>query len=98
MNISIDFDDTYTRDMQMWNKFIHSAQSNGHTIYCVTARSAEYEDEVLGVLNSIGLLIGAKNCIFTGRQAKRPFCYASSIHIHVWIDDTPEAIVMNVYK
>lgn len=92
MNISIDYDSTYTRDPQLWNLFIRSAHTRGHVVYCVTARSAEYEGEVEQVLDTIGQLIGSDHCIFTGGLAKRPYCEANNINIHVWIDDMPEAI------
>jgi acid phosphatase class B len=92
MNISIDFDDTYTRDPQLWNEFIRSAHAAGHTVYCVTARGSEYEDEVNEVLESIGKFVSPHNCIFTGGKQKRQFCLQRSIYINVWIDDMPEAI------
>lgn len=92
MNISIDFDYTYTRDPELWNTFIQQALRRGHIVYCVTARTLEYPDERKEVLESIGQLIGASNCIFTGGQAKRPFCQAQNINIDVWVDDMPEAI------
>lgn len=92
MNLSIDFDDTYTRDPELWNGFIRLARSRGHHVYCVTARSADFADEVTEVLETIGQLIGYTNCIFTGGKAKRPFCFAMNINIQVWIDDMPEAI------
>ena len=91
-NISIDYDDTYTRDPELWNTFILSAKKRGHTVYCVTARSAVYTDQLLEVLETIGQLIGNSNCIFTDGKPKRPYCKANDIHIHIWIDDTPEAI------
>lgn len=92
MNISIDFDDTYTRDPSLWNEFIRQARKRGHNVYCVTARCLDYADEVAEVLESIGQMVGPMNCIFTGGKAKRAFCQELSINIHVWIDDMPEAI------
>ena len=92
MNISIDFDDTYTCDPVMWNEFILFAQARGHTVYCVTARGESFPDEVTEVLDTIGQLIGQENCIFTDGKQKRQFCLDKNINIHVWIDDMPEAI------
>lgn len=96
MNISIDYDDTYTRDPELWDAFIRSAQARGHDVYCVTARSAEYRDERQAVLETIGRIIGQDHCVFTGGLAKRPYCEANGIHIQVWIDDMPEAIPMGM--
>lgn len=92
MNISIDFDDTYTRDPELWDLFVELAQSRGHTVYCVTARGDRGEDRY-EVVDSIGQLIGADNCIFTDGKAKRKFCFDQNISIDVWCDDMPEAIV-----
>jgi len=93
MNIAIDFDDTYTRDPQMWDKFIGLAQLSGHTVYCVTARSHNYDPEVL---DSIGKVVGVGNCYFTAMQGKRAYMYANNININVWIDDTPDMIVRGI--
>lgn len=95
MNISIDFDDTYTHDPQLWNQFIRQAQAREHTVYCVTARGDRYADEVTEVLDSIGKLVSPQNCIFTDGKPKRQFCWDKGISIHVWIDDMPEAIPNN---
>jgi hypothetical protein len=92
MNISIDFDDTYTRDPQLWNEFVCSAHAKGHTVYCVTARGMHYSDEVTEVTDSIGKFVSPHNCIFTDGKPKRQFCLDIGIVIHVWIDDMPEAI------
>ena len=92
MNISIDFDDTYTRDPLMWNDLVYLAKARGHKVYCVTARGESFPDEVTEVLDTIGQLIGQENCIFTDGKQKRQFCLDKNINIHVWIDDMPEAI------
>jgi hypothetical protein len=95
MNISLDFDDTYTRDPYMWDKFIELAHSVGHKVYCVTARCDEYHPERDEVYETIGKLIGKERCIFTCGRAKRPETYKHKISIDVWIDDMPDAITEN---
>ena len=49
MNISLDFDDTYTRDPAFWNSFIVGARGRGHHVYLVTARTPEQGQEVLEI-------------------------------------------------
>jgi hypothetical protein len=93
MNISLDYDNTYTRDPDSWDLFIKYFQSRGHTIYCVTARS---NMQAMDVLNTIGELIGDKNCYFTNMQAKQKYMYDKGISIDVWIDDSPFFIVEGV--
>lgn len=91
MNISVDFDDTYTRDPILWDEFISRAQERGHTVYCVTAREPlkQFRDEVY---ESIGRLIGERNCYFTDGSAKEKFMFDKGIWIDVWIDDSPKFI------
>lgn len=92
MKISVDFDDTYTKDPLLWDAFIKNAMARGHTVYCVTARSTEpYDTDE--VYDSIGLLIGRDNCIFTAGVSKRRFVWTKKIKIDVWIDDSPEMII-----
>ena len=86
MNISLDFDNTYTRDPKFWNNFIELSKQSGHTIYCVTARSPR---EGLEVFNTIGKLIGEDHCYFTSMTAKRNYMFKQGISIDVWIDDMP---------
>ena len=89
MNISIDFDNTYTLEPQLWNAFIHTAHARGHTVYCVTYR---YTNEAAEVLDSIGKVIGKDKCIFTNHNNKREFCNNLGVHIDVWVDDMPQLI------
>ena len=94
MNISVDFDETYTRDPILWDEFITRAQERGHTVYCITARppTKQNKDEVY---DSIGLLIGKENCLFTDSMAKAKYAYDKGIDINVWIDDLPSNVDNN---
>lgn len=93
MNISLDFDDTYTRDPALWNVFVQDAIARGHRVYVVTMRSPEQSKEVY---DSIGQIVGESRCYFTCMQSKRNFMYAKGIPIHVWIDDMPDAILRGI--
>lgn len=90
MNISLDYDETYTRDKYLWNAFIQFAIASGHTVYCVTMRSHAEGDEVRRDLSHL-----VKDIIFTTRRAKKETCYKLGIHIDVWIDDMPLFITQN---
>jgi len=35
MIISVDYDETYTRDKILWDSFIKQAKARGHTVLCV---------------------------------------------------------------
>lgn len=84
MVISIDWDDTFTRDPVGWTAFIKMMRQRGHTIYCVTMR---YESEAQPVRDALMNLVDGIIC--TGRRAKRPYMYSLGIHVSVWIDDEP---------
>ena len=89
MNISLDFDDTYTKDPALWNVFCRAAMKSGHTVYLITWRN---ENEMADVFSSIGKVIGQQNCIATSGYAKKEFVEHYGIRIDVWIDDNPLAI------
>lgn len=93
MNISLDFDDTYTRDPALWDQFARSAIYAGHNVYLVTMRFPEQGDEVY---NTIGKIIKRDNIHFTCHQGKRAFMWSKGIRIDVWIDDMPDAIVRGI--
>jgi hypothetical protein len=89
MKIGLDFDNTYTRDPEAWNTFIRYFTGRGHTVYCTTYRLQSQSDEVY---ETIGEVIGRKNCYFTAYTAKHPYMVAQGIIIDVWIDDMPQLI------
>lgn len=94
MKISIDYDDTYTKDPLMWNWFAQSALDRGHEVYCVSARHLQQMDDPK---NTIGRVIGADKCFGTGMLTKKEYMWeVHKIHIDVWIDDMPEMIVSKV--
>ncbi len=86
MNISIDYDETYTCDPEAWDSVIKVLKGCGHTVYCVTMRHSDLHEslEVMANLN------GKVDAIFfTGRKGKKDFMYEQGININVWIDDMP---------
>ena len=38
MLIALDYDETYTADPVLWDRFIGDANDHGHTVWIVTAR------------------------------------------------------------
>ena len=90
MILSIDYDDTYTKDPLLWNWFIGTALERGHTVYCVSFR---HETEMEEPRQTVGRLIGSANCFGTGGLGKQVFMDQKRIPVEVWIDDTPDSIV-----
>jgi len=94
MNISVDFDDTYTRDPILWDEFVGRAMERGHTVYCVTARENTPINQH-EVYDTIGRIIGKDNCYFTSQLAKAKYMFDQGICIDVWIDDLPSNVDNN---
>jgi hypothetical protein len=90
MKISLDYDDTFTKDPAMWQAFIELAKQAGHTIYCVTMRYVHEGEPIEAQLR--GKVDGI---FYTGRQAKRSYMSAQGHWIDVWIDDTPDFILIS---
>ncbi len=83
MIIALDYDDTYTRDVVLWSRFIDTAVTLGHSVTFVTSRDDKWDNEDIEDDAKI-LGIGIVYC--NGMQK------AACFKAHVWIDDTPAAI------
>lgn len=83
MLIALDYDDTYTRDPAMWDRFIRLAVASGHSVICVTMR---HEGESADARESIGQLC---QVYCTGRRAKLEYMTEVGRIPDVWIDDSP---------
>ena len=88
MNISLDFDDTITRDGIAWRHFCEYFISRGHNVYIVTWRDEEQSKEIREYWSNI---VTGVYC--TDRVAKEKYMYSKGIRIDVWIDDLPSAIL-----
>jgi hypothetical protein len=93
--ISIDFDDTYTKDPEFWDEVCKLAIQKKHTVYCVSARPEKHMPKVR---ETVGAIIGKDSCFGTGLQPKREWMKNKNIEIDIWIDDTPDAIVRDHYS
>lgn len=88
MNISLDYDNTYTADPVLWNWFISAALTRGHKVYCVTSRTDKPENHEL-LRNNLPNNIPV---IFCNHNLKKEMTDKKNIYIDVWIDDIPEDI------
>lgn len=84
MNISLDYDNTYTRDPIFWDEVILLAKRRGHSVFCVTMRYEHEGKEVKEALEN-----KVESIFFTGRKAKDKFMFGKGISIDVWLDDIP---------
>ena len=84
MNLSLDYDNTYTRDPAMWDSIIEVMKQHGHTVYVVTLRTPSEGDDVRRYLAD-----KVESIIFTSRNAKMDCVQMLGISIDIWIDDMP---------
>ena len=88
MLFALDYDGTYDKSPELWDRFIDDVLRQGHKIICCTMRYEEGEGaEVIAALqHKVGRII------FTERRAKREALHALEIFPDVWIDDAPHWI------
>lgn len=89
MNIALDYDDTYTKDPELWLAFVRNARHRGHKVYVVTWRSEDQAKDIDERLQELAPVYA------TQLRAKRAFMESKQIYIEIWIDDNPEAIIRN---
>lgn len=86
MNIMIDYDNTYTANVEMWRKIIPVFLENGR-VYLVTSRSMDTPIDLVQDFVQWGIPV-----IYCEYRAKEIVCKEQGIRIDIWIDDDPEFI------
>lgn len=89
MNISLDFDGTFTEDPEFWEEWCGLAYNSGHSVYMVTLRAAKDSHASMQYLLEKGLI---KRVVFCDGRSKAEVCREHNIYINVWIDDQPMCI------
>ena len=84
MNIMIDYDNTYTGDVDMWKKIIPVILMYGHNMYLVTSRGMDTPVEL--IQDFIQWKIPVVYCDY---RAKQDVCKEQGINIDIWMDDDP---------
>lgn len=83
--ISLDYDDTYTADPELWDAFIASAEHKGHEVVVISFRFEEQMTEVRKALPNLKVY-------GTNGVLKREWCDLNGIWVDIWIDDLPGTI------
>lgn len=91
MILSIDYDDTYTRDPLFFNWIAQEAIDRGHDVWCVSAR---HQSHMIEAEDTIGRVIGSDKCLGTNGKAKRDTLFKErGVYADVWIDDMPDTVI-----
>lgn len=90
LNFALDWDGTVTCEPDGFYDFIKTMRSKGHKVYIVTMRyPSECENIPIQFQNEVDGIIA------TSRKAKYDFTKELGLNIHIWIDDTPKAILQD---
>lgn len=88
MIISIDYDDTFTVNQEMWLKIIQIWESEGFKVVCCTARRDTFDNRK----QLQTTLPETVNVYFAYDCPKRQYMEYRGVDVDIWIDDSPEAI------
>ena len=93
LQISIDFDQTFTAAPGLWRSFIADAVSRGNRVCCITRREDTDENRA-AVRDAFGdSFDGLSALVLCGPgEQKRAAAQAAGLEVDIWIDDTPETI------
>lgn len=87
---AIDYDDTFSKDPELWSGFISMANKAGSRVVCVTGRN----DSQANRAELKSKLPTGVEVYFAGSKSKREYMKSIGIEsIDVWIDDKPERVV-----
>lgn len=91
--MAIDFDRTFTSDVEFWRFFVHMAVKRGHDVICVTGRTPTPTGraELLTVVGDTTLKL-FKDLIFCDHSPKRRRTLDLGYRVDIWIDDLPEGV------
>lgn len=91
--IAVDFDKTFTSDIEFWRFFIAQAVRRGHTVICVTGRTdSERSRQEMQALFGEYVFSKLAALIFCNHSPKRVCAEKENWKVDIWIDDFPEAV------
>lgn len=90
--IAFDFDETITLDEMTFINAMNLFQQCGWRVLVVTFRHPNCDPHELAWFKNNGFEV-----FFTSQTAKREFMKEQGIEIDVWVDDTPESVIMNFH-
>lgn len=91
--IALDFDRTFTSDIEFWRLMVILAVERGHTVICVTGRTdSERSRTEMRALFGERVFAKLSSLIFCNHCPKRDCAANQGWEVDIWIDDFPEAV------
>jgi hypothetical protein len=87
MLLSLDYDQTYTRDPDFWDGVIAAGIARGHSFVCITNRPNPPGTGKAERLPSPRIPV-----LCAGQEFKQDAARAAGLKVSVWIDDMPASI------
>lgn len=98
MIIALDYDGTYTRDPDLWDRFIADCQRHSHIVICVTQRPWAPDRQRERVPCSLlrdeegHITKDPIPVICAGDRFKLDAARDAGYHVSIWIDDMPGTV------
>lgn len=90
LHFALDWDGTANMDQEVFFKVVKILKEAGHKVWIVTMRYQSERHEIPAFWDEV-----VEAVICTGRLAKAPFMLSLGILVHIWMDDTPQAVHLN---
>jgi hypothetical protein len=92
-NIAVDFDRTFTSDVELWRFIVNCIISRGHSVFCVTGRTYTPDSykEIAAIFGEYTFK-RLRDIVFCDHSPKRATTLRLGYKIDIWIDDLPEGV------
>ena len=91
--IALDFDRTFTSDIDFWRGFVEMAIARQHRVLCVTGRTDSPTSRAeLARVFGLHTFSRLTQCIFCNHAPKRAVVLARGYKVDIWVDDLPEGV------